>query len=331
MAFKFVMKGMKKTNIIKRIGIVFFVLLVGALTAGYIYQMMSVKKDEKLYKPPGTLYKVGNKKMHLYEGGSGDATVVFAAGWGTVNPYVDFYPLYGNISKFAKFIVYDKFGYGYSDTTDKKREIDVIVDEIHEILTVSGQKPPYIFVGHSLASLEIIRYSQLYKNEVKGIVLIDGGNPELYAKTKPITFISTFQRQLINFGIARVLYKTNGFADYVNSQRNGLRLLPSELKKLDETATLLKGNNENIIDEMKKSQENAEKVVNAGKLQDIPLTIITSGDFGNVSKEWLDSQKKMMEWSNNSRQFVVKDSKHYIHQYHPEIIADEIINIINKK
>lgn len=106
------MKGMKKINIIRRIGIVFFVLLVGALTAGYIYQMMSVKKDEKLYKPPGTLYKVGNKKMHLYEGGSGDATVVFAAVWGTVNPY--------------------------------------------------------IFVGHSLASLEIIRYSQLYKNEVKG-------------------------------------------------------------------------------------------------------------------------------------------------------------------
>ncbi|WP_422698379.1 hypothetical protein [Desulfofarcimen acetoxidans] len=53
---------------------------------------------------------------------------------------------------------------------------------MHTALIESGQKPPYILVGHSLASLQIIRFAQTYKNEVSAIVMIDGGNPEYYSK-----------------------------------------------------------------------------------------------------------------------------------------------------
>lgn len=309
---------------------IFVVSLFIILIIGYMYQTESEIRDAKTYKPVGKLYDIENKKMHLYTGGKGDITVVFSSGWGTVNSYVDFYPLYDKISNFAKFAVYDRFGYGYSNIKDKKRDIDIMVDEIHELLIKSDQKPPYIFVGHSLASLETIRYDQKYKNEVKGIVLIDGGNPDFYADTKPVTFISIFQRQLINFGLARVLYKNDSFAKSLNSERNELKLLPLELKELDKTSTLLKANNKNITDEMRRSQENAKRVVNGGKLQGIPLTIITSGDFGNANKEWLNSQKKLKGWSDDSKQLVVQDTKHYIHQYHPNIIANEIVDIINQ-
>jgi pimeloyl-ACP methyl ester carboxylesterase len=325
------MKSIRKSVTVKKIGIIMLILIAITLICGYIYQRISSNYNAKSYNPVGTLYNVGHNKMHLYEGGSGDVTVVFASGWGTVNPYVDFYPLYDGISKYAKFVVYDRFGYGYSDITNEKRDIDIIVDEIHELLINSGQKPPYILVGHSLASLEVIRYAQKYENEVSGIVLIDGGNPEMYAQSGPVTFISTIQRQLLNFGIVRVLYKVNGFAEKLNFERNELKLLPLELQKIDETATLLIANNKNIIDEMRNSQKNAVKVVDGGKLQNIPLTIITSGDFGNAGKEWLKSQMNLKDWSNNSKQFVVPDSRHYIHQYHPEIIVDEIIELINQK
>lgn len=318
-------------KILKKIGIILVALLITILAIGYIYQTASEIRDAKIYKPVGKLYDIKNKKMHLYTGGAGEITVVFSSGWGTTNPYADFYPLYDKISKAAKFAVYDRFGYGYSDITDQKRDIDVIVDEIHELLTKSGQKPPYIFVGHSLASLETIRYAQKYKNEVKGIVLIDGGNPDFYANAKPVTFISNFQRQLIKFGVARILYETDSFADTLNSERNELKLLPLELKELDKVSTLLKANNKNITEEMRRSKENAKKVVSGEKLKGIALTIITSGDFGKASKEWLDSQNKLKEWSDDSKQLVVQDTKHYIHQYHPEIIANEIVDIIDMK
>ena len=313
---------------LKKMGLTLIAALIILLIIGYIYEEISAKKDTKTYKPVGELYDVGNKKMHLYTGGNGDVTVVFAAGWGTVNPYVDFYPLYDEIAKHAKFAVYDRFGYGYSDMTDEERDIDLIVDEIHELLHKSGQKPPYILVGHSLASLETVRYAQKYEDEVKGIVLIDGGNPELYAANTPITFIGILQRELIRFGAARILYKIDAFANSINSERNQLTLLPDELKDLDKTSTLLQGSNINVIDEMRRSQENAQKVVNGGKIQNIPLTVITSGDFGKASKEWLDSQETLKEWSNYGKQFVVEETKHYIHHYQPEIIVEEIVELI---
>ncbi|MDI6619542.1 MAG: alpha/beta hydrolase [Clostridiales bacterium] len=319
---------MERIKKFRRIALALIIIVV-ILTAGYIYQTIGMRSDVRKYIPVGEFYYIDNKKMHLYEGGTGNATVVFAAGWGTVNPFVDFYPLYDKIAEHAKFIVYDKFGYGYSDVTDQKRYIDVMIDEIHRLLAKVDAKPPYIFAGHSLASLECIRYAERYPDEVKGIVLIDGGNPEFYAKTKPVTFISSFQRQLINFGIARLLYKIDGFADFLNSERNGLKLLPENLKKIDETATLLKANNKNITDEMRRSQENAREVIKGGKINNIPLTVITSGDFGKASKAWLSSQDDLLNWSKTSKQVVVNDSRHYIHQYHPEIIAKEIIELIN--
>lgn len=318
-------KGAKGTVMKK--GIIILSTLFVLLVAGFIYQKVSVGIDLKSYKPVGQLYPIGDKMMHIYTGGSGDFTVLFGTGWGTANPYADFYPLYNEVSKHAKFAVYDRFGYGYSDITDKKRDIDTIVDEIHELLNKSGQKPPYILVGHSLASLETIRFTQKYKNEVKGIVLIDGGNPEYYVNQKPVTVISIFQKQLISFGIARLLYKIDSFEASINSERNTLKLLPYKLKELDKTSTLIKANNDNIIDEMRRSQSNAKKVVDGGWLGNIPLTVITAGNFGQVSQSWLDSQEKLKDWSTSGKQFIVKDSKHYIHQYEPEIIVNEILKI----
>lgn len=309
---------------IKKIVILLFLPLSILLGIGCIYQNIKSKNDIQSYKPVGKIYEVKNKKMHIYTGGSGEVTVVFASGWGTVNPYADFYSLYDETSKFAKFAVYDRFGYGYSEFTEEKRDIDTIVDEIHQLLNKSEQRPPYVLVGHSLASLETIRYAQKYKDEVKGIVLIDGGNPEVYAKQKPSTLIANIQRQLMKFGIARALYKTESFASSLNSERNNLSILPEDIKELDKISTLLRGNNRNIIDEMKRRQENAKKVVAGGKLNNIPLTIITSGSYGEESKGWIDSQVKLKDWSRYSKQFIVGDARHYIHQYKPEIITEEI-------
>lgn len=315
-------------KIFKKIGIIVLATLFVLLAAGFIYQKVSVGIDLKLYKPVGKRYPIGNKMMHIYTGGSGDSTVLFAAGWGTANPYVDFYLLYKGVSKHAKFAVYDRFGYGYSDIVDKKRDIDTIVDEIHELLNKSGQKPPYILVGHSLASLETIRYAQRYKGEVKGIVLIDGGSPEYYTNQKPVTFIGIFQKQFIRFGIARLLYKIDSFEASINSERNTLKLLPSDLKALDKTSTLIKASNDNIIDEMRRSQFNARKVVDGERLGNIPLTVITAGSFGRAPQGWLNSQEKLKDWSTLGKQFTVKDSEHYIHQYKPEIIVNEIVKMV---
>jgi pimeloyl-ACP methyl ester carboxylesterase len=308
------------------LGLGIIIILLGV--AGFFYQRMGVKQDLLSYKPVGKLVRVGNNNMHFYTGGAGDYTAVLASGWGTVNPYADFYPLYDGLGKTMKFVVYDRFGYGYSDLTDQKRNIDSMVDEIHEGLEKSGQKPPYIMVGHSLGSLETIRFTQKYPEEVKGIVLIDGGSPEYYAAQKPITAVSYIQRILIKSGLIRFLYTFDGFADSINNERNKLQLLPDKLKELDRTAILLVANNRNVTDEMRQSQNNAKRIIQDKKQLDIPLTVITAGSFGKAEKSWLETQQKLKLWSTSGKQIVVEDAQHYIHQYHPEMIVKEIQDLV---
>jgi pimeloyl-ACP methyl ester carboxylesterase len=297
------------------------------LCAGFMYQQAGARNDQLKYKPVGKLVDVFGRKMHIYSGGDGDSTIIFSAGWGTVNPYVDFYPLYDKIAGQFRFAVIDKFGYGYSEMTDRKRDIDLIVEEMHEGLKQSGEKPPYIMVSHSLSSLESIRFAQMYPDEVKGIVLLDGGSPELYSKQLPLTVISHFQSFLIRFGVARGLYQINGFAESIASERNGMKLLPDDLKELDRISTLLKGNNRNMTDEMRQSQKNAKKVLQGRKPLDVPLTAITAGSFGKAAENWLESQNDLLSWSISGKQTFVEDADHYVHHYRPDLVVEEILKM----
>ncbi|WP_245699982.1 alpha/beta fold hydrolase [Paenibacillus glacialis] len=268
-------------------------------------------------------------KMHLYAEGKGDTTIVFASGWGTVNPYADFSPLYEGLKQHVKIAVYDRFGYGYSDTTGMKRGVDTITDEVHELLRVSGQKPPYIFVGHSLGSLETIRYAQRFPEEVKGIILMDGGSPEYYKSSAVLTAIPTIYQILRKTGALRALYHIDGFAEWGSDQSNGEKLLSEELREINRIATLLKTGNKDTTDEIRQSRKNAEIVLAGKKPLDIPITVLTADYFGKLSddKAWMDSQAVLPNWSVFGKQIIVPNTSHYIHSYQPDVIVNEILKI----
>lgn len=308
-----------------RYSLAFLVLLV---SCGFIYQGVGASKDLKKYTAVGKKYEVFGKKMHIYTGGKGSSTVVFNAGAGTPNPTVDFYPVYQMLNNDTKYAVIDRFGSGYSDMTERKRDIDNIVEETHKLLQVSGQKPPYIMVGHSLASLETIRYAEKYPDEVKGIVLIDGGNPEYYSKQKSVVAVSHIMQFLRTSGVLRVLYSIN--EDFFVKARNNLKFVPNNLKEIDGAYTLIQTSNKNQIDEMRQVNKNAKKVLEENHLLEVPMTVITAGSFGDIKKDWRDSQAALSSWSKSGKQIVVKDSYHYIHHYRPDIVAGEILRLSNQ-
>ncbi|MBB6024219.1 pimeloyl-ACP methyl ester carboxylesterase [Paenibacillus sp. JGP012] len=308
-------------------------LIIILLGSGLIYQQVGTSKDEKSFTPPGKLYEIHGNKMHLYTGGEGDVTIVLASGWGTANPYVDYYPLYEKLAPNAKFAVYDRFGYGYSDKTDKTRDVDTVADELHELLQVSGQKPPYVLVAHSLGSLETIRFAQKYPDLVKGIVMIDGGSPEYYENDldNPADTVGGFGNQFrIKTGLFRLSMQSQQVVDASNANRNELKLIPADLKKADKTALLLNYGNANTIDELREANANAQAVIANKKPLPFPLTILTADYFGKAEPDWVKTQTEFKSWSTQFKQVLVKDTEHYIHQYHPDIVADEILEIVKK-
>ncbi|MDQ0058702.1 alpha/beta fold hydrolase [Paenibacillus harenae] len=306
------------------IGLILLLALAGA-----VYQWNGERQDRSKYQPVGNLYDVFNHRMHLYAEGEGNTTVVFASGWGTVNPYSDFYPLYEGLRGHVKIAVYDRFGYGYSDTTGRKRDIDSITDELREVLRQSGQQPPYVLVGHSLGSLEVIRYAQRFPDEVKGIVMVDGGSPEYYKESPALTIIPIVQRLALKTGIIRTLYRFDGFADNMNDQRNALKLLPQELQELERRSTLLQLANRDMTDEIRQSRRNADTILKDKKAFDFPLTVLSADYFGKFANDklWIDSQAAFPEWSSSGKQIIVPDSSHYLHQYKPDVVVEEILKV----
>ncbi len=327
-------KRKNKTRI--KILLVIVVLLISGIT----YEQISRHLDSSGYPPIGSLIDVNNHAMHIWAEGIGDATVVFGSGYQIPSGYVDFYPLYNEISKHSRVVVYDKPGYGWSDITDAPRDIDTMTKEIHEVLAKSGEKPPYIFVAHSIASLEAIRFAQMYPDEVRGVVLIDGSNPAMYTNIKKQSSFAYLRTFLFkgtislanNIGIGRLVLHTIYPYDStpLSTGRNVMPGVPEQLKKLDESLFLKTFNNQNQIDEGKNKEKNATIVLSHGYIGDMPLRIITSEELTNYhdSKE---NQFNLLKWSTNSKQVVVNGAGHAIHWFNPELINSEILELLNSK
>jgi pimeloyl-ACP methyl ester carboxylesterase len=87
--------------------------------------------------------------------------------------------------------------------------------------------------------------------------------------------------------------------------------------------------NKNVIAENNNIKINAATVVNGGKLQTIPLRILTS-EKESTNEAWKLSQESFKDWSSDSTQEVIKDVSHYIHQYNPNVVNATILSLLNE-
>ncbi|MEM6614675.1 MAG: alpha/beta hydrolase [Cyanobacteria bacterium P01_C01_bin.72] len=127
-------------------------------------------KDRKTLKPPGEFIDLGGHKVHLWVKGTGKTTVVLDHSLGGIEGYF----LVEAISKLTRVCVYDRPGYGWSDSSPKPRCSGEIVQELDLMLTRANLQPPYILVGDSFGSYNIRLYAHQFPEKVKGIILTDG-------------------------------------------------------------------------------------------------------------------------------------------------------------
>ncbi|MBC2582438.1 alpha/beta fold hydrolase [Clostridium sp. DJ247] len=305
----------------------FLIIFFAILAIGTIWQNIMLYYEGKELNYPGQLIDVNNHKMHIFGKGNGSPTIVLTVGSGTPCAYTDFYFIQQEISKSTRTVTYDRPGYGWSKSTSIPRTVDEQVNDLHEILDKAGEKPPYILVGHSLSSLEVIRYAQLFPKEVSGIVLIDGGNPEYYADyyAPGAVLLNYFLEGLRDCGVVRALGSIGILTPMVNEDKR-YKLLPKELSKIDKMMFYKNLGNKTNRSEIRNMNENAKKIIDNGKLGDIPLVILTSkGD-----SYWEKTQRELKNWSNNSMQEDIIGANHYIHWDKPNIVIEKIQGLVKE-
>lgn len=163
---------------IRRILLWLSVATVALPVTGTAYQAIATEMDRRAYPPPGRMVDVGGYRLHIYCTGEGGPTVILDALFpGTVSNWAWVQP---EIAKTTRVCAYDRAGLGWSDSGPKPRDAKQHAGELHTLLTRAAIPGPYVLAGHSLGGLSVRMFADQYPNEVAGMALIEGSDPDAW-------------------------------------------------------------------------------------------------------------------------------------------------------
>ena len=118
---------------------------------------------------------VGGYKLRVRTAGAvagGRPTVVFESGLGT--PLENWDAVQRDLARETATFTYDRAGIGGSEPGRAAPTLPHIVAELHALLAKTGTRPPYVLVGHSMGGPAIRLFAARYPGEVAGLVYVDG-------------------------------------------------------------------------------------------------------------------------------------------------------------
>jgi len=327
-------------------------VLVGTLTvlvaAGAIYQAIGTWRDRRRFPPLGRLVRVNKRRMHIHVTGEGTPTVVFESGmgasclsWTLVQPYV---------AKFARAVSYDRAGHGWSDPAPEPRTAQQIAHELRTLLDATGVPGPYVLVGHSFGGYVNRAFAHLYRNEVVGMVLVDSVHPAEWENPTPeqlrmievglrYAWIAAWLARLgfVRFCLARLARGSPGLgwaaasafgvgtAAAVQRIAGEIHKLPAPILPIVRELWSQPKNFISLGQHVAALPVSAAEAAAVISLGDLPLVVL-SGD--HHAAPYTDWQRDLAELSSRGRHLVVRDSGHWIHLDHAELVADAIREVV---
>lgn len=323
------------------------------LFSGFIYQFIATKIDNKKYLPPGKIVDIGGYKLHLHCIGKrkeGKPTVILDAALGGFS--LDWMPVQTKVAQFAHVCSYDRAGYGWSEESPKPRISKYIVEELHQLLDKAKETGPFILVGSSFGGVNTRLFACQFPEQTAGVVLVDASHEDIYEKIPKMPFQSltdfvTGEAWLValgaNIGLVRLFQKYNAPGSLPVNYTSEIK--KAYVAKISTSAYIKTVSAEYTC--FVKSLADMKKGCGAHKpeLGDIPLRVITAGksDFQEkMSRAWIKWKKErdsawrfmqndLLTKSSNSKQVIAKESGHMIPREQPQIIVDEIRDIIESK
>lgn len=329
---------------IKRIGLGLTCLIAVLWLSGATYQFVSTKIDENAYPPPGKLVNVGGYRLHINCSGEGGPTVVLDAGMGCNS--LDWALVQPEVAKFTRVCSYDRAGNGWSDESPLERTSENIVNELHILLKNSGEKGPFILVGHSFGGPNVRLYASKYPEEVYGMVLVDSSHEDQLQEI-PVWPQSFFDK-ILTHPSAAPFWASIGIFRIINHLPTSQATYKEFSPDVQQTFLAIMSSTKfvkTVSQEHEKLEESLKQLKNTeGRLGNKPLVVITAGK--NLSSEntgypkeltdkfdnlWEAFQKDLVTKSTNGKRIIAKNSGHMIPYEQPEIIIEAIREIVEMK
>jgi pimeloyl-ACP methyl ester carboxylesterase len=299
--------------------------LVAISLFGAVYQAASRHRDRELYHPPGKLVDVGGYRLHLYCSGEGGPTVVLD--FGLDGSYLDWYRVQPEIARFTRVCSYDRAGYGWSDSAPRPRLPSVMAEEMRQLLTAAGEKPPYILVGHSFGSFNVLMYAHQHPREVSGLVLVDGAHPDerlpFYLKKKIWLRMMQFT---MPFGLPR--------------WRGWCGAGPPEIANMKVAIGCRSQVYATTYAQWRAFPQSADEIRKLGSLGSMPLVVISrdpnrksiGDDVVSAQREqhWLKLQEQLVGLSSHATRVIAEGSGHSVPVQRPDVIVAAVRKLISQ-
>jgi pimeloyl-ACP methyl ester carboxylesterase len=138
-----------------------------------------LNKEAPYLIEPGTMVNVDGENMHVYITGNQDAdtTLLFMHNNQDSDACIELKPLFSYLEADYKLVYVDRLGNGYSDDTEKSRDIDTMLEDTRKALSRAGVTESLTLVPNGTAGLEAVYWAEKYPEEVDSIIGISMAYP----------------------------------------------------------------------------------------------------------------------------------------------------------
>lgn len=304
--------AMKKFKLWSWIVCGFLLLFLGAT---FVFHQFSLRNESKLLTPIGKQVTVNGHRMNVSVKGEGHETIVFLSGAGIASPILDFKNLSDSLSKKYKVVVVERAGYGFSQDSDRSRDVMEVLSETRQALAQAHVSGPYVIISHSMASLESLAWQEKYPNEVKALIGLDWALPASYEDLKDNQALLTVAYWSSKIGLLRYFPESFYIKNPIltETERQQYKLLA--YKQLMSQA---------MLHESRLAKENAKKVPSSINPKIPALLLVSNGEGTTFSQsEWQRYAERFASDQSNV-QVDYMDAPHDLYHYQSDAIVSRI-------
>lgn len=290
----------------------FLLLFLGAT---FVFHQFSLRNESKLLTPIGKQVTVNGHRMNVSVKGEGSETIVFLSGAGIASPILDFKNLSDSLSKKYKVVVVERAGYGFSQDSDRSRDVMEVLSETRQALAQAHVSGPYVIISHSMASLESLAWQEKYPNEVKALIGLDWALPASYEDLKEHPTLITLAYWTSKIGLLRYFPESFYIKNptLTETERQQYKLLA--YKQLMSQA---------MLHESRLAKENAKKVPSSINPKIPALLLVSNGEGTTFSQsEWQRYAERFASDQSNV-QVDYMDAPHDLYHYQSDAIVSRI-------
>lgn len=303
-------------------------MLISIAVIGAIYQTIATANDQRTYAPPGQMVDIGGRRIHMVVMGEdmGRPTVILEAGMASFSS--NFYWVQNELAPATRVVAYDRAGLGWSDPAPEPQDAQQSARDLHAALQAAGIQAPYVVAGHSYGGLVVRAFTDLYPNEVVGMVLVDASHPDQWVHM-PVSREGKVNAQsmiisgiLARFGVVRFFHLEKslsaGLPERPAAEMRAVLAQPQPWKSGGEALMIW-------------NDRSRPQINQARSLEGLPLAVLSVTEQPYFADVLTSLQADLSTLSSNSVHYTVQGATHeglVAEQEHARVVAATIRQVL---